>query len=64
MLGSVVRKLIGEVSFEVMSIDKCPNNSEYDICWLMWGDNEGYTELKGIALYTGCFRKELTEIVV
>jgi hypothetical protein len=47
-----------------MSIDKYSDNPEYDICWLMWGDNEDCQELKGISLYTGNFRRELTEIVV
>ena len=63
-VGSVVRIGAGKAYFEVMSIDKCPEDSEYDICWLMWGDNKGYSELKGIPLYTGNFRKELTKVVV
>jgi hypothetical protein len=63
-VGSVVRIGRSKHNFEVMSINECPENSDYDIFWLKWGDNEDCQELKGIALYTGNFRKELTEIVV
>ena len=62
--GSKVTFGKNKYKFEVISIDKCIENPDYDICWLMWGDNEGYLEIKGTPLYSGNFRKELTELLV
>ena len=58
--GSKVKTDNGKYIFEVMSIDRQPENPDYDIFWLMWAD-KSHPEIYGISLYTGYFRKELTE---
>lgn len=64
VVGSKVTLGKNKSVFEVISIDKFIDNPDYDICWLMWGDNENYQEIKGTPLYSGNFRKELTELSV
>jgi len=41
-VGSVVRIGKNKRNFEVMSINEHLDNSDYDIFWLTWGDNEDY----------------------